>query len=112
MHKPFETLLNNVFINARGEVSTNLDTSASKYASSILAKRQAKQNKANFLKATEQRRKEIRELRERCHALRNSGIKLEGAERTAAFTYAVEVEQVIRRKQAKIDAIAKQWGVG
>lgn len=108
---PFATALVNTFINGRGEISNNLDTSKSKVAEQIRKERDYKERKNSFLRESRDQRKEITYCRELVQSARKEGMKLTGELRTEKFQIAAVAEKRARDLQEEINKLAKKYRI-
>ena len=108
---PFAAALGNTFVNARGEVSNNLDKSKSKVAVQVRKERDYKERKSAFIRESRDMRKEIVYCRELVQAARKEGMKLDGDERTEKFQIAATAEKRAKELQEEISKLAKQYRI-
>jgi len=109
MHNPFSVALEQVYVNGRGEICDNLETTKSKVGAEVRERREADQRRQDFLNKTANWRREIVKARRAVEDLRKEGMRLQGADRTQKFRDALEAEKETRRLQAKINAAAKRY---
>jgi len=110
-HRPFADQLASTFINARGEVCHNLDSSKSKVAQRIRQDRERRAARRAFVAETKAWRSEIVSVRKQIEGNRKEGLQLSGSARTAKFQTAADLEKRARELQKLIEASAKTHGV-
>jgi hypothetical protein len=111
MQTPFAAALSNTFINGRGEIATNLDSSKSKVAEKIRKDRDYKERKSAFLRETKEMRKEIVFCRDLVTTARKEGMKLQGESRTEKFQIAAQAEKRAKFLQEEISKLAKKHNI-
>lgn len=111
MYKPFMEQLDNTFINRRGEISNNLQSSKSKVAKQIRQEREEKERASAFLKESKEMRKEITYSRKKVVSLRKAGMRLSGSARTEMFQAAASYERRVRELQALISELKRRHEV-
>lgn len=108
---PFAAALENMFVNASGEISNNLDKSKSKVAVQVRESRNCKRRKMAFLCESRDMRKKIVYYRELMHTARKEGMKLNGAERSEKFRIASTAEKRVKALQNEISKLAKKYRI-
>jgi len=111
MQNPFAAALSNTFINGRGELSNNLDTSKSKVAEQLRKDRDYKERKLAFLRESRDMRKEIVFCRDLVQTARKEGMKLQGESRTEKFQIAATAEKRAKELQEEISKLAKKYRI-